>query len=488
LAYAVCGSAAAPRPSFLVIFTDDVGWGDIHCYNPHGKIPTPNVDRLAREGMMFTHAHTPAALCAPTRYAMLTGNYPWRGRNPGGTWGFNVPSQLKPGQKTVAGMLKTAGYRTAMFGKAGTGGFWADAPDEKPGRRLAPMEWGFDYSFLIPRGHQAPPKAFFENGVRVKLDWDVSQVGHRLLDKAVKFLDDIHNSGQPQPFYLYFCTDGAHSPFVPAASLSGQPLKGATKMTDHTDMIHETDILTGKLIEALEQRGLLENTLMVYTSDNGGLPMERPMGHDAVAGLRGRKAFIFEGGTRVPFVVRWPGKVPAGTVRRQPIGTHDIVATALELAGVRVPADQALDSASLVPVLLGQRDDSQPIRDSLQVQSCPGRGPHDDGGTRAVEPGEANGAQSQATEREAGPGAARKDGTKNGRRGIAHALYVGDWKLVLNDDGKGVSPYNLAEDLAEKHDLIASPEQASRIRQMQKRYGEIRKSKRSVATVDGGAE
>jgi arylsulfatase A len=143
---------AVPRPNILVILTDDIGWGDYGCYNPNSKVPTPNIDRLAREGMRFTHAHTPAGLCAPTRYSMLTGNYPRRGRVPGGTWGINVPSQLKPGQETVAKMLQRAGYRTAMFGKAGTGGFYANSADAKPAQPLAPTEWGFDYSYLIPKG------------------------------------------------------------------------------------------------------------------------------------------------------------------------------------------------------------------------------------------------------------------------------------------------------------------------------------------------
>ena len=132
-------AAEPPRPNVLLVLADDVGWGDPKCYNPDSRIPTPNIDRLAADGMRFTHAHTPAALCAPTRYAMLSGNYPWRGRNPGGTWGINVPSQFRPGQQAVGNMLQAAGYRTALFGKAGTGGYYAfTAGDKRPGP-LAPI-------------------------------------------------------------------------------------------------------------------------------------------------------------------------------------------------------------------------------------------------------------------------------------------------------------------------------------------------------------
>jgi arylsulfatase A-like enzyme len=479
--FALAETNSIAKPNILVILTDDVGWGDYHCYNPATKIPTPNIDRLAREGMRFSNAHTPAALCAPTRYAMLTGNYPWRGRSPGGTWGVNVPSQLKPGQQTIAKLLQTAGYRTAMFGKAGTGGFWATSPEEKRKESLAPIEWGFDYSFLIPRGHQATPHAFFENGVQVKMEWDVSKVGERLLGKAVGFLDDhlarIKREGRDRPFYLHFCTDGAHSPYAPAAALDGIPLKGVTKMTDHTDMVHETDILTGGLVAALEKRGLLTNTLIIVTSDNGGLPYERNYGHDAVGGLRGRKGFIFEGGHRVPFIARWAGKIPAGAVRNQLVGTHDTVATALELAGVKVDAEQCLDGVSLVPVLLGTRDDKNPIRTDLLVQSSPSRDANDDGGFSSVdvEITAAEGVKA-SHKADAKPRQAKHAASDH----MAHALIEGDWKLVIAMTDQPAALYNLADDLAETKNQLNDPVQAERVQRMTQRYRDIRSSKRST--------
>jgi arylsulfatase A-like enzyme len=507
------------RPNIVVILTDDVGWGDYQVYNPQGKIASPNVDRLAREGMRFTHAHTPAALCAPTRYSMLTGNYPWRGRAPGGTWGFHVPAQFLPGQKTVANLLQEAGYRTAMFGKSGIGGLHADrggAPDFTRPMIDGPKRWGFDYSFIIPRGHQATPLLFLENelpscgaGRLVRTnhakgrptadfadpDWDPSNIGERLLKAAENFLDDVQAknrlSGRRAPFYLHFCTDGAHSPYVPATSIRGTPLQGTTKMSGHTDMVHQTDILLGHLMAALEQRGLLADTLICFTSDNGGIPTEQHLGHDAVGGLRGMKSYIPEGGHRVPFIVRWPGKIAAGTVRHQLVCTHDIVPTALELAGIEVPAGQCLDAVSLAPVLLGLRDDTRPVRQHLLVQASPGRDAFNDGGIKGgpLSPstpprsGKEMFARDEVTE--AKPGKGKRNRNAPSSDGMAHALYEGDWKLVLDIADQPAALYDLAADLTEQHNLLPVPAHAQRVTEMTQLYRQVRNSTRSVPLPSG---
>ena len=309
------------RPNVLVVLVDDIGWGDYQCYNPQGKIPSPNIDQLAREGMRFTDAHEPAALCSPSRYSILTGNYPWRGRSAGGTWGFNTPCQILPGQKTLANFLQAAGYRTAMFGKAGFGGKF-----EMKGRAIdfskpmidGPKSWGFDYSFIIPRGHQSTPHVFLENevpscgvaaggaknGMLADPAWAVDKVGERLLAAAQKFLDDVSAknkaAGNQAPFFIHFCTDGAHGPYVPPAKIGNTAIKGVTHMTEHTDMVYETDVLLGKLVAMLKSRGLLENTLICFTSDNGGLPCEMSLGHDAVGGLRGGNPSCRKGGIGFP--------------------------------------------------------------------------------------------------------------------------------------------------------------------------------------------
>ncbi|MBI5387907.1 MAG: arylsulfatase [Verrucomicrobia bacterium] len=503
-------TGAASKPNIVFIMGDDIGWGDFQCYNPQGKIPSPNIDRLAREGMRFTDAHTPAALCAPTRYAVATGNYTWRGRAPGGTWGWNATPQFLPGQKTVGHLLQAAGYRTALFGKLHFGGEFEQRaggrPDFSRPMKTGPIQWGFSYSYVLLGGHQGPPYMFIENnrvaGDAEKVtplqagplnggivpvpgpglpDWDSRKVGETLVEKALGFVDQDKN----QPFYIHLSTDGAHGPYTPPDTLRGTPVKGASKMTPKTDMVFEVDVVVGKIVEALEKRGLIENTLIVVTSDNGGIPTprDRAFGHDAVGGLHGSKSFIWEGGHRVPFVAQWKGRVPAGTVRNQLIGTHDIVPTFVELAGGKSDPDQMLDSVSLAPVLLGRRGDDQPVRQMLLVQSSPGRDAFTERNPEIAKPEQGQKLTQQA--RESAQNKAwneiAKKGAKSGSHGMAHALREGPWKLVLDiEHDKPAALYNLADDLSEQKNLIADAAQAERVKRMEQLYREIRASKRSA--------
>jgi arylsulfatase A-like enzyme len=266
--------------------------------------------------------------------------------------------------------------------------------------------------------------------------------------------------------------------------LQGTPVKGASGMTPHTDMVHEVDVVVGKFVEALEKRGLIENTLIVVTSDNGGIPSDRAHGHDAVGGLRGSKSHIWEGGHRVPFVVSWRGRVPAGTVRHQVIGTHDIVPTFVALGGGRLEPDQMLDSVSLAPVFLGQRGDDRPARQTLLIQSSPGRDALAE--RDPVLPKPAPGAPKlTAKERQAAMNKAwneiAKKGAGSGSDGMAHALREGPWKLVFNiEHDKPAALYNLTDDLTEQKNLIADAAQADRIRRMTQLYRDIRSSQRST--------
>lgn len=510
---------AAERPNIIFLMADDLGWGDFQCYNPNGKVPTPNLDRMAREGMRFTDAHTPTALCAPTRYAVATGNYTWRGRQPGGTWGWNQQPQFLPGQKTVGHLLQEAGYRTGLFGKLHFGGVFendaAGKPDFTRPMKVGPLQWGFTYSYVLLGGHQAPPYCFFENnrvdgdGAKVTQleagprnggvipttgpglpDWDSRQVGPQLIEKALAFID----ADKSQPFYIHLSTDGAHGPYTPPDDILGTPVKGVTKMSAKTDMAHEFDVVIGKFIEALEERGLLENTLLIATSDNGGIPADRAtFGHDAVGGLRGSKSYIWEGGHRVPFLAMWKGRVPAGQVRNQVIGTHDIVPTFVELAGGKFSADQMLDSVSLAPVLLGQRGDDQPARQTLLIQSSPGRdafteGIDKDGRSRAAKPkpkAKASGKKMTAAEarqaRNKAFNALARKGESSGSDGMAHALREGPWKLVFDIEHDAPAAFfHLADDLTEQKNLIGEPAQKDRIARMEQLYREIRSSKRST--------
>jgi arylsulfatase A-like enzyme len=238
-------------------------------------------------------------------------------------------------------------------------------------------------------------------------------------------------------------------------------------------------------MEVLEKRGLLADTLICFTSDNGGIPSEQYLGHDAVGGLRGMKSLIPEGGHRVPFVVRWPGHVPAGTVRNQPIGTHDIVATALDVAGVKVPSDQCLDAVSLLPVLTGRCDDTQPVRSSLLVQSGPGNDAEQD---HNIKGGPLTGREIKRDvfkDHTEGADKSIKRRMKSGKLtsdGMAHAIYDGDWKLVFNIEDQLAALYDLKNDLNESRNLIVDTAQAARVKQMEQRYREIRASKRSTPT------
>jgi len=514
LVAALCGpvvAEGASKPNIIFLLADDLGWGDFQCYNPKGKVPSPNLDQLARIGMRFTDAHTAAALCAPTRYSVATGSCPWRGRLPGGTWGWNQEPQFLPGQKTVGHLLQEAGYRTGLFGKLNYGGLFekndAGKADFTRPMKVGPREWGFTYSYVLLTGHQGPPYCFIENnrvdgdGAKVTQlaagplnggvvpvagpglpDWDSRKVGERLVEKALAFID----ADKDKPFYIHLSTDGAHGPYTPPDQLLGTPVKGVTKMSPKTDMDYEYEVVVGKIVEALAKRGLLENTLIIATSDNGGIPADREtFGHDAVGGLRGAKSQVFEGGHRVPFIAMWKGHIPAGQVRSQVIGTLDIVPTFVELAGGTFAADQMLDSVSLVPVLLGQRGDDQPVREALLVQSSPGRDAFDDGSVireslvgeegKKLTPKERKNAKNRALNQ-----IARK-GEKSGSDGIAHALREGPWKLVFDiEHDKPAALYNLAEDLTEQKNLIGDEAQKERIARLEKRYRDIRSSKRST--------
>jgi hypothetical protein len=241
-------------------------------------------------------------------------------------------------------------------------------------------------------------------------------------------------------------------------------------------------------MEALEKRGLLETTLIVVTSDNGGIPTpaDRAFGHDAVGGLRGSKSYIWEGGHRVPFVAMWKGRIPAGTVRQQLVGTHDIVPTFVELAGGKIEPDQMLDSVSLAPVLLGWRGDDQPVRQTLLIQSSPGRDAFTEREpemARATKGGPKMTPREREAARNKAWNAIARKGAKSGSDGMAHALRDGPWKLVFDiEHDRPVALYNLTEDLTEQKNRFDEPNQAERVKRMEGLYREIRAAKRSTSS------
>ena len=467
--------SAERKPNILVILADDVGWGDFQCYNPQGKIPTPHIDRMAREGMRFTNAHSGGAICSPTRYSMLTGNYPWRGKNPTGWPTHREGCQIRPGQKTIGAMLHDAGYRTAIYGKTHIGHTWPTTPSGEPDYAKpmtdGPVQWGFDSSCILPAGHKVRGEGFyFTDGIRdASMKFDLHTVDELLLQKALAFLDAHLSRDKSAPFYIHFCCVAAHEPFTPPAMLNGEPIAGVTKMGAHADFVYEVDVLVGAWRAALEKRGLLADTLVVVTSDNGGKPEEVDQGHDSVGGLRGKKHSIWEGGHRVPFIAMWPGKIPAGQVLGQAIATHDLVPTALTFARAAVPAGQCLDATSLAPLLLGQRDDAQPLRQHLLVQ----------GDLRDTDP-EDEDAGKKPGKRGLDKRAAIVAKRSTPNSGLAFGLISAGWKLVMNEDDKPVALFHLDEDLAEKRNLFKDPAQTERVQQMFTAYRAIRESKQSI--------
>jgi arylsulfatase A-like enzyme len=505
------------RPNILLIHADDVGWGDFTVYNSASKIHTPEIDRLAQTGIRFTNAHTPAALCAPTRYALLTGNYPWRGRYPAGDWNWHTDTQFLSGQKTFGHFLQQAGYRTAMFGKANLGLVYEkmindNTPDFSSKLAEGPVQWGFDYSYIIPRGHQSFPYAFYENNILVgnpaKItqlkagkvngglvnadgpgvpDWDSSQTGRILTEKVLAFIDNHleqnKKDGNNKPFLIHFNTDGAHGPYTPPESLFGRKLAGETKMASHTDMILEVDVIVGHLVKSLKERNLYTNTVIIITSDNGGIPAEREQfGHDAVGGLRGNKSTIWEGGTRVPFIIHWGddtingSKIKPETVTDQVVGTHDLAATFAEIAGVEPGEDQALDSVSFLPVLLGKQSEDKPIREYLLVQSSPGRDTTQGGIPQELRERFRNRPKPQQAYQNYRTKLAKDEGFD----GIGHAVLKDRWKLLLGLTDKPEFLVNLQHDPKEETNLLDDSANQKRIEEYQKIYKSIRESKRST--------
>ncbi|MDR1491506.1 MAG: sulfatase-like hydrolase/transferase [Planctomycetaceae bacterium] len=510
-------AADKDKPNILLIHTDDVGWGDYSIYNPESKIKTPEIDQLAKTGVRFNHAHTPAALCAPTRYALLTGNYPWRGRYPAGDWNWHTDTQFLPGQKTFGHFLQQAGYRTAIFGKANLGLVYEKmiddkTPDFSSKLKEGPIEWGFDYSYIIPRGHQSFPYVYYENNILVGdpknvvplkagplkggsvvtadgpgySDWDSADVGRTLTEKVTAFIDDVlaknKAEGKRQPFLIHFNTDGAHGPHTPAEILFDKKLKGET-ITPQTDMILETEIIAGQLVKVLKERNLYANTIIIVTSDNGGIPAGKleKFGHDAVGGLRGNKSTIWEGGTRVPFIVHWGddteagSKIKPGTTTNQVIGTHDLAATFAEIAGVEPGEDQALDSVSFLPVLLGTQSEDQPIRESLLVQSSPGSDIEFPLTSKVPEE-----FRNRPRPEQAFRNSRAKAAQDKGFDGIGHAVLKNHWKLLFGLEDEPQFLVNLERDPKEATNLVERPRQQNRVEELKAIYKSIRESKRSV--------
>ena len=406
---------AADKPNFIFILCDDLGTGDVKCLNPEGKIATPNMDRLAREGMAFTDAHTPSSVCTPTRYGTLTGRYNWRTKLQNGVLGGLSPHLIQPGRLTVAAMLKAQGYHTAAIGKWHLGMDWvikdkqsvseltiesrdqAWSTDFTQPTTHGPLTVGFDRYFGIAASLDMVPYVFID-GDRVTAqpteDRELEMVqgetnkhtrkgpaapgftGYEVLptfiDKAVAYIDEkAADAKSGKPFFIYLPLTAPHTPILP-----NPEWRGKSGLNQYGDFVMETDANIGRLLKALDDQGIAKDTVVILTSDNGcspsaDYPALLAKGHNPSGKYRGHKADIYEGGHRVPFLVRWPAKVKAGQTTTQLTCLTDFTATAAEITGATLPETAAEDSFSFLPALLGETAKG-PKRESLVSHSIGG--------------------------------------------------------------------------------------------------------------------
>jgi arylsulfatase A len=325
-------------PNFVVIFCDDLGYGDIGCFG--SKTPTPNIDRMAREGVRLTDFYVGQAVCSASRSALLTGCYPSR-VSIQGALGPHSKTGLNPDEQTIAEVLKTRGYATAIYGKWHLG----DAPEFLPTRQGFDEWYGLPYSNDMwpnhPTDKSYPPLPLYVNETIVQLMPDQSQLTRQYTEHAVGFID----RNKDQPFFLYVPHSMPHVPIFASTNFAGRTGQGL-----YADVVAEIDWSVGQILAALKKNGLDDNTLVVFTSDNG--PWQVFGNHaGSTGGLRESKGTSFDGGSRVPFVARWPKQIPAGTVQRKFAGTIDLLPTFAKLAGAAVPTDRKIDGGDMWPLL-----------------------------------------------------------------------------------------------------------------------------------------
>jgi len=410
---------ATELPNIIIIYADDLGIGDLSCSNSKAAYKTPRLDQMAAEGIRFSDAHSPSTICSPSRYGLFSGQQIYRstGRGGGAFEGPGGPSYLKPGTLTLGDMLKEKGYRTGIFGKWHVGLTWLD----KDGKRLGggfknallidyekstplvdgPNKRGFDESFITPNCPTTDPLyIYIENGMvpipaserhdpktlpnlEGKWRWD-NDAGWKapgyefmkadllFFDKTREFITEHRKKSPDKPFFAVFSTQIAHAPVLPAPEFNG-----ATKAGPRGDFVHELDVLVGRMIDLTTELGIDDNTLILFSADNGAevnhvVWMREDHNHDASGGWRGMKRDAWEGGHRVPFIARWPGRIPKGQVSNQMTNTTDIFATLASVVGYKLPDSAATDSFDMLPAMLGTGDAKRSIRPHLLTQSFRG--------------------------------------------------------------------------------------------------------------------
>lgn len=412
-------SAAVDRPpNIVLVYADDLGYGDPACYNPRrGKIPTPRLDQMAREGMRFTDAHSSSSVCSPSRYTLLTGRFHWRTRLPSGIVQVWEPPLIAEHRWTLASMLRQKGYQTACIGKWHLGWNWPIQPDQRSHFRPArghqkdarandrdrsawrevfskpiaggPTQRGFDSYFGVDLPNW-PPYCFIENdrtlGIPTELlperllrknqasiqgpalsGWSLEPVLPALTDRAAQYIAAA--AKRPEPYFLYLPLTSPHTPLA-----VNRPWLGKSGLGSYADFVMETDAALGRVMDAIDASGEKDQTLVLFTSDNGcapyiGVRELETQGHFPSGPLRGYKSDVWEGGHRVPFLVRWPNVVAGGATCERLVHQADVMATCAELVGVELPPNAGEDSISFLPVLRGS---DRPTRDESVNQSIHG--------------------------------------------------------------------------------------------------------------------
>lgn len=380
-------------PNIVLILADDFGWGDASCNSPDSPVRTPHIDRIANKGIRLTNAHTPSAVCTPTRYGLLTGRYPWRSYLKKEVLAYYAPALIPAGRTTLASYLKTQGYRTGGFGKWHLGLDWTpvegdpqqwrshwDTRDPKTGVKVgkgidhtkpfnnAPTDIGFDKYFGTPSNAGRLP--FFIEDDRVfgqpkrdKQGWmrDPNMARDKVddiyVDKAIAFIESHEKQHADHPFFVYLPLNAIHG-----AVKVPQRFEGKTGMTKREDKILWADQNVGRVLTALDRMKLAEDTLLIFTTDNGPLnsPIARKNGHEPTGPYRGFKTCAWDGGTRVPFVARWPGHIPVGATSDHLIGLTDMLATFAAICGEPLPDGAGSDSVNQLPTLLQQKEKITP--------------------------------------------------------------------------------------------------------------------------------
>jgi arylsulfatase A-like enzyme len=404
---------AGERPNIVLILADDFGYGDAGCYNARARVATPHIDRIAQQGLRFTDAHSPATVCTPTRYGLLTGQMPFRVPRGGTVFtGAGGPSLISPGRTTLASLLRQHGYATWAVGKWHLGLTFQDAAGQPihDGRPEAiqridfsklveggPLAHGFDrffgtaccpttdwlYAFIdgdripvpptMPLDKSGLPRHPYANDCRagmIAANFPMQSVDQVFLERSRQLLEQHLDEHPDQPFFLYHSTQAVHLPSFASSRFQGQSGAGP-----HGDFLLELDDIVGQLTGILERRGVLDRTLFIFTSDNGPetstvVSMRTDHRHDGAAPWRGMKRDNWEGGHRVPLLVRWPGVVAAGTETDQLASLTDVLATVADIVGEPYPSDTRDDSFSLLPVLKGEAE--APIRPYLVTQAFRG--------------------------------------------------------------------------------------------------------------------